>query len=191
VRELAPDTALLVEDETDLLLFPPLRAGWAKEGKPAAVRLTGWNARRVVFGTMDLQTGDRLLHVRERQRSGEFQPLLAAVRERYGVRPIAVLLDEDSSHTAKASVALAQELAIRLLWFPKRAPELNPMDTLWRHAKDLICANRQYETIEEQARRFVQYLASLPNQDALRMAGIQSPDFWLRSALSKDFCGSA
>lgn len=191
MRGLAPSTALLVEDETDLLLFPPLRAGWAKEGEPAVVRLTGWNARQVVFGTMELRTGERMLQMRDRQRSKDFQPLLAAVHKRYGVRPIAMLLDEDSSHTAKASLALAQELEIRLFWLPKRAPELNPMDTLWRHAKDLICANRQYETIEEQACRFVEYLARLSNQDALRIAGIQSPGFWLRSVLSKDFCGPA
>lgn len=191
MRGLAPRTAILAEDETDLLLFPLLRAGWAKAGEPAAVRLSGWNARRVVFGAMELRTGERVLQVQERQRSADFQPLLVAARERYGARPITVLLDEDPSHTARASATLAQELDIQLLWLPKRAPELNPMDSLWRHAKDLICANRQYQTIEEQALRFVRYLESLPNQAALRMAGVQSPDFWLKSALSKDFWGHA
>lgn len=57
VRKLAVETALLAEDETDLLLFPPLRAGWAKAGEPAQVWLSGWNARRVIFGAMDLRTG--------------------------------------------------------------------------------------------------------------------------------------
>jgi len=42
----------LFEDETDLLLFPPLRAGWAQRGKSAEVPLSGRNARWVVFGAV-------------------------------------------------------------------------------------------------------------------------------------------
>jgi hypothetical protein len=180
---LAPGTALWAQDETDLLLFPPLRASWAKEGAPAEVRLSGWNARRVVFGAMDLRVGRRVWVVREHQRGPDFQILLRTLRKRCEDRPIALLLDEDPSHRAQGSVRLAAALDLQLLWLPKRAPELNPMDTLWRHAKDRISANRQYETIEEHVRRFVAYLRSLTNQQALRTAGVLSPDFWLRSAL--------
>jgi transposase len=178
---------VLVEDETDLLLFPPLRAGWARQGEAAQVWLTGWNARRVVFGALDLGSGRRLFVVREHQRSADFQLLLTRLREHYADRPIAVLLDEDTSHTAKGSQELAARLNIRLLWLPKRAPELNPMDTLWGQAKDLLSANRQYETIEEQAARFVKYLESLPDEEALKLAGVLSTDFWLRAALSNYF----
>jgi hypothetical protein len=41
-----------------------------------------------------------------------------------------MLLDEDPSHTAKGSVRLAAELGVRLVWLPKRCPELNPLDHL-------------------------------------------------------------
>jgi hypothetical protein len=37
---------VLAEDETDLLLFPPLRASWSPRGEPAQVMLTGRNANR-------------------------------------------------------------------------------------------------------------------------------------------------
>lgn len=174
---------IVIEDETDLLLFPPLRAGWAQRGKPAEVLLSGFNARRVIFGGINLRSGRRLFMIREHQRSGDFQIFLKALRKQYGKRPIALLLDEDPSHTAKGSVALAQELDITLLWLPKRSPKLNPMDTLWGQGKDLLNANRQYATIEKQAARFVEYLESLPDQEALRMAGVLSGHFWLRSAL--------
>jgi hypothetical protein len=43
-------SVVLAEDETDLLLFPPLRAMWSLRGVPAEVLLNGWNARRTVFG---------------------------------------------------------------------------------------------------------------------------------------------
>jgi transposase len=147
------------------------------------VLLSGFNDRRVVFGAMNLKTGRRLFLVRERQRGADFQVFLKALRKQYGNRPIALLLDEDRSHTAKGSVALAQQLDITLLWLPKRSPKLNPMDTLWRHAKDLVSANRQYATIDQQAVRFVRYLKSLSDQEALHLAGVLSRHFWLRSVL--------
>lgn len=173
----------MIQDETDLLLFPPLRSGWAREGEPAEVVLSGFNARRVIFGGMNLRTGKRLFLVREHQRSADFQVFLRRLRQQYGDRPIALLLDEDPSHTAKRSVALAEQLDITLLWLPKRSPELNPMDTLWGQGKDLLDANRQYATIDKQAARFVAYLRSLPDLEALRLAGVLSGNFWLRSVL--------
>jgi hypothetical protein len=57
---------LLVEDETDLLLFPPLRAGWALRGRPREAPISGQNDRQVVFGAMNLCTGRRWFLVRDR-----------------------------------------------------------------------------------------------------------------------------
>jgi transposase len=39
VKDLGPQAALLFEDETDVLLFPPLRACWARRGESAEVVL--------------------------------------------------------------------------------------------------------------------------------------------------------
>src|SRR5918996_5145314 len=75
IRHLPPGSVLLAEDETDLLLFPPLRANWGRRGEPSRVLLSGWNARRVVFGAMNLRTGARLFSVRQRQRQEDFQAL--------------------------------------------------------------------------------------------------------------------
>lgn len=126
-----PRRVLLAEDETDLLLFPPLRAGWSLRGQPTRVLLSGRNARRVVFGAMNLATGHRLLLARLQQRAEDFQVFLAQVHRHYRGWHVGLLLDEDPSHTAAASQALAEHFGMRLLWLPKRCPELNPMDTLW------------------------------------------------------------
>ena len=55
-----PRSMVLAEGETDLLLFPPLRACWSPKGKPKRVVLCGRNARRTVFGVINLRTGGRL-----------------------------------------------------------------------------------------------------------------------------------
>jgi hypothetical protein len=182
---------LLVEDETDLLLFPPLRSGWALRGQPREVQISGKNARRVVFGAMNLCTGSRWFLVRDCQKALDFQEFLSLLHAHYRGWHLALLLDEDSSHVANGSLELAAQLSIRLIWLPNRSPNLNPMDRLWGQGKDVVTANRQYATIEGQVDRFQTYLESLSNREALHTAGVLSKGFWLRSVLSKNFCGPA
>ena len=171
---------MLAQDETDLLLFPPLRAGWSKRGEVARVWLSGRNARRVIFGAMDLTTGARLFVPRRKGRSADFQAFLEEMRWHYRGWHVALLLDEDPSHTAKGSVRVAAELGVRMAWLPKRCPELNPMDHLWGHAKEAMCGNRQEATIERLVERFLEYLGGLSRWEALTKAGTLSDDFWLR-----------
>jgi hypothetical protein len=147
------------------------------------VVLCGRNARRVVFGAMNLRTGYRLFLPLSRQRAVDFQAFLAEVHSRYRGRQVAMLLDEDPSHTAKGSVQLADELDIELLWLPKRCPELNVMDTLWGQGKDVVCADKQYASLDEQTDCFIRYLKSLSALEALHTAGVHSEDFWLRALL--------
>jgi len=95
---------------------------------------------------------------------------------------VALLLDEDSCHTAKASVRQAEGMT--LLWLPNRAPKLNPMETLRGQAKDVISANQQYPTIEQHVDRFLDYVRSLTNEEALHTSGVLSRNFWLKGVLS-------
>ena len=171
------------EDETDLLLFPPLRACWALRGRPAEVPISGRNDRRVIFGAMNLRTGTRLFLARERQRAVDFQDFLRAIRWHDRGWHVALLRDEDSSHTKGGSPGVAEALGIGLIWLPKRCPKLNPMDHLWWYGKASISANRQYTPIDEQVERFTGYLGALTPGDALRKAGVRSKKFWLRRSL--------
>jgi hypothetical protein len=183
IRCLPPRSVVLAEDETDLLLFPPLRACWALRGQPAEVRLSGWNARRVIFGAMNLRNGSRLFLAQERQQAEDFQVFLELIHSYYRGWHVALLLDEDPSHTAEDSVELAEDYDMDLLWLPKRCPKLNPLDTLWGQGKDRMSANKQYASIDDQVDRFLDYLQSLSGQEALHTAGVLSENFWLKKAL--------
>ena len=175
-----PRTAKLAEDETDLRLFPPLRAGWARRGEEAPAPISGGNAKRVVFGALNLETGGRVFLAHRRQRGVEFEDFLEEVRWYYRGRQVALLLDEDSSHTAEDAQDTSRAKAAELLWLPKRSPHLNPMDHLWRHAKEVMSANHQYASIDAQVEQFIDYLSGLSAYEALKKAGIFSKDFWLK-----------
>ena len=171
--------AKLFEDETEIHLFPPLSAGWARCGQEAKVPITGENAQRAVFGTIDIETGHRIHVARKRLCATDFQVMLRLIRENYASRKVALLLDGASSHTADDSQALAAQLDIMLIWLPPKCPQLNPVDRLWKCAKQKVCANRQYRTIAEQEDHFIAYLQSLSAHEALRKSGLLAKNFWL------------
>jgi len=177
---LTPRTVLLALDETDLLLLPPLRAGWARRGQPAPVPISGQNARRTVFGSLNLRTGHALFLSQPHQCAKNFQAFLKLIHQHYRGWPVALLLDENSCHTAQGSLRLAQGLGIQLLWLPKRSPHLNPVEHLWREAKGVLCANYQDACLDHQGGSFIDYLQSLSATQRLRKAGVLSKKFWLR-----------
>jgi hypothetical protein len=80
---------------------------------------------------MNLVVDNRLFQVCYWQRAEDFQAFLHQVHRQYRGWQVTLLLTSDRSHTVLTSQTLAAELGIQFLWLPKRAPELNPMDTLW------------------------------------------------------------
>lgn len=173
----------LFEDETDLLLFPPLAGTWGRRGVPIPVPISGANARRVFYGSIALVSGHRVAQIQERQRAANFWDFLEYLRWCYRGWYVVLLLDPDASHTAFESLQAADELEIELDLLPKRAPELNGMDQLFRRGKRLVSANRQYPDVDEHAARFLHWMLELSPAQALTMAGIRSEHFWLRDCL--------
>lgn len=126
-------------------------------------------------------TGHRLFLTRRQQRGADCEAFLDEIHEHYQGWHVALLLDEDSRHTAEDSQSLADAYEIELLWLPQRSPHLNPMDHLGRPGKEVMLANHQYDAIDTQAERFIGYLRELPAREALRKAGVLSEHFGLRT----------
>ncbi len=175
----AAGAVVLCEDETILREFPPLRACWGKVGQAVEVPVTGSNARRVVFGALNPFTGTRVCMTAPRNTGPAFRAFLRALRGRYKRWALLLVLDRGSSHTAKATLALAAALRITLAWLPTACPELNPVEALWRDAKQQVSANRAYADVDEQAARFVDHVCGHTDRTALRLAGLTSGNYWL------------
>jgi transposase len=118
---------------------------------------------------------------RERHKRAEnFQAFLKLIHQHYRGWSVALLLDENSCHTAQGSLRLAHALGIERLWLPKRSPHLNPVEPLWREAKGVLCANYQDAGLDHQVDGFIDYLQNLSASRCLRKAGVLSKKFWLR-----------
>jgi transposase len=178
-----PDAVLLFLDATILRLFPPLRFAWAFRGEQAEVRISGRNAKRVLFGVINPRTGHRLVLRRFGMRQEDFQAFLRYLRRHYPGRPLWLLLDRAPCHEALKSQRLARALEIEFLWLPKQCSELNAMDQLWKELKRLIAANRQFRTVDQGAGYAEQWFLDLSPRQALRKAGVLSENFWLKDFL--------
>ena len=175
----AAGAVVLCEDETTLREFPPLRAGWGKVGQAVEVPVTGRNARRVVFGALNPFRGTRLCMSAERNGGPAFREYLRWLRGTYKRWDLLLVLDRGSCHTAKATLALAAALRITFAWLPTACPELNPVEALWRDAKQRVSANRAHPDLDAHAADFVAHVVGHTDGAALRLSGASSGNFWL------------
>jgi transposase len=177
---LAAGGEVWVADETALREFPPLRAGWSRVGHPALVVISGRNARRTLCGALNVTTGELVCLPLLRCRTDD---VVTAMTELGNVRPgVPKLLIWDNApphhpHRVRDAAAAA---GITLAFLPFRAPELMPLEELWRGLKQTVAANRCYVSLEELVHRALAWLASMPNEERRRRRGRTSSKFeWL------------
>jgi hypothetical protein len=169
-----------VADETTLREFPPRRAAWSRRREQAVVTISGRNARRVVHGALNATTGELVRTVTATSKTGD---VAAAVETPGAVRPTAPKLligDNAPPHQPKRVRAAAALAGIDLAFLPFRAPELMPLEDVWRGLKGEVAANRCYATMAELAERAVAALDASTPEQRLRRAGLRSSKFdWL------------
>jgi transposase len=177
---LAAGGEVWMADETALREFPPLRAGWSRRGEPAVVLISGKNTRRTILGALQVGTGELVRTVRERCRTDD---VLAAVEALGTVRPgVPTLLIWDNAppHHPHRVRDAAQAAGITLAFLPCRAPELMPLEELWRGLKQTVAANRCYPSLEELTQRALTWLDDMSDTDRLRRCGFETSKFdWL------------
>ena len=169
-----------VADETALREFPPLCAVWRQQGTPTNVIISGRNGRRTILGARNVGTGELVRTVRPRCRTDD---VLAAVQALGGVRPAVpklLIWDNAPPHHPHRVREAAAAAGITLAFLPVRAPELMPLEDLWRGLKRTVAANRCYASLDELAERAVAWLDAMTPLDRLCCCGFAASKFdWL------------
>jgi len=79
-----------------------------------------------------------------------------------------VLVMDNVSYHKSASVLAALSLfehRLLMIWLPPYCPELNLIERYWKHLKDLACANKLHDRMEEVVAS-VEYMLSQQNDPA-------------------------
>jgi hypothetical protein len=183
---LAAGGSIWFGDETTVREFPPLRAAWAPRGAQQVVVISGRNARRVVHGALNIQSGQLVRVIRARNRGADCAALVEALAlDCPAGRPHLLVWDNAPPHHTHAARDAAAAAGIVIDWLPFRAPELNPCEAgalwaAWREMKRVVAANRAYADVDEQAIRAVAWLDDRSGEENLHTSGLLSSKFdWL------------
>jgi len=172
VVEAVEGTAILYADESRIQLLPLLRAMWGWIGQQLRVRTPGTNATRMLFGALNIRTGEWDYLVREHMRKEDFIVFLEHLLEVYP-GPILLIVDNYSSHTAKlVQVWLREHPRLQLLYLPTYCSHLNPVEQIWLHLKNRIAANRLYASMKLLLDTVDAFFTEMTPEKALEYAGI-------------------
>jgi transposase len=78
-----PTATLLAEDEADQQLLPVLRAMWQRVGTQVRIPTPGQNAKRGVFGALNVRTGEWFYQLTPHKRSADFIAFLTQLLVAY------------------------------------------------------------------------------------------------------------
>jgi transposase len=173
LSEILADAAatIMASDECDLHLLPVLRAMWQRVGQQVRLITPGQNAKRGVFGTLNLRTGEWFYQLTDRKRSVEFIACLMALLTAYPTGLIYVIVDNASIHTSRAVQKwLAEHTRLQLVYLPTYSGhQLNPVEKVWWDLKDCVAANRRFKCLSELDAVIQRYFATFTREQALRL----------------------
>lgn len=177
---LAAEGEVWVADETALREFPPLRAAWGKQGAPVTVLISGRNARQTLLGAMQVRTGELVVVPRPRGRTDDVLAMIAALSAVRPEIPKLLIWDNAPPHHPHRVRDAAQAAQITIAYLPFRAPELMPLEDLWRGLKATVAANRAYASLDELVQRALAWLGAMTDEERRAKCGLTSSKFeWL------------
>jgi transposase len=150
-----------VADEPALREFPPLRAGWSLRGHPALVTITGRNAQRTLFGALNVSTGELVCLPLVRCRTDDIVDAVTALGQVHPGIPKLLIWDNAPPHHPHRVRDAGDAVGITLAFLPFRAPELMPLEELWRGLTQTVEANRCYASLNELVTRALTWLTTL------------------------------
>ena len=177
---LAAGGEVWMADETALREFPPLRAARRQAGSPTSIVISGRNGRRTILGALNIGTGEFVRTVRARCRTDDVLTAVEAVGAVRPDTPKLLVWDNAPPHQPHRVRDAAAAANITVAFLPFRAPELMPLEDLWRGLKQTVAANRCYASLDELAERAVAWLDAMTPLDRLCRCGFTSSKFdWL------------
>jgi len=166
---------VVAADECDMHLLAVLRAMWQRLGQQLRLPTPGQNAKRGVFGALNLRTGQWFYRLTEHKRSADFMAFLTTVLAAYPVGRVYVLVDNASIHTSRSVQKwLTEHVRLELVYLPTYSGHrLNPVEKVWWDLKDEIAANRCFQSLAELDAAIRRYFAGLTPADLLALANCE------------------
>jgi putative transposase len=167
------------EDGAGAWLNGPVRRTWGKAGQTPVLQLSGKRNDKIsMVAWICFKEGEEPRMIYAVKPSGcytkkDFPRFLALLHRRLD-GPVTIVWDNYSSHISRHVKQYAQRQDwLTIIQLPSYAPELNPVELLWAHAKEKI-ANRAFRSIDElhrSAKSALRYIQRHPELLTAFLAG--------------------
>ena len=144
------ELTVLFEDETDVRRLPPLRGMWMRRGEQARLPVPEANGKFALYGVLNPLSGETFTAPYPKGKAEHTKAFVERVLERFD-GAVLLVWDQASWHTSQLIEQVVSGYErLRVLLLPKRAPQENPVEDLWRQLKRLVAANleRDLETLK-------------------------------------------
>ena len=154
---------------------------WQRVGTQVRIPTPGQNAKRGVFGALNVRTGEWFYQLTAHKRSADFLAFLRQLEVAYPTGRVYVLVDNASIHTSRAVQRwlLTQERLV-LVYLPTYSGHrLNPVEKVWwaltgntrtRPARGAsVAANRAFRNLAELDAAIQRYFADFPHARVLAL----------------------
>lgn len=154
--DLSQETVLLAQDESRFASESSRITSWSTQG--TAVSYSGYRYGTALncFGSFNLHTGHMISSFHDKGNTLTTIEHFKIVREYYGDKPIAYLIDNASWHKTKKVKEYCEENNITLLFLPPYSPEYNPIERVWSFLKSKV-KNIYFST----AKKFIDFITDL------------------------------
>jgi transposase len=154
--KLCSDIVLLSQDESRFSSESNHITSWSTKG--VAVSYSGYRYGTSLncFGSFNLHTGHLISSFHNTGNALTTIEHFKIVREYYGDKPIAYLIDNASWHKTKKVQEYCEENNITLLFLPPYSPEFNPIERVWGFLKSKV-KNVYFST----AKKFIEFVTDL------------------------------
>lgn len=151
---------LLTADEMVLSTQTTFQKVWLPVNKYPKVDVSNERKNRSIYGFLNVKNGVEHAFKTEWQNSITTCEILEKVCQLYPKQLIVIIWDNAAWHRSKEVREYLNKTRhrIRLISFPRYAPELNPQEHVWKAARSAISHNKFLENIDKATDEFVAYL---------------------------------
>lgn len=166
-RIIASGATTFFLDEANTKLHPKNGYIWTREKSKPLIPTFSSHQKVTTIGAVNPLKGKELHITRKKFNAQKVIELLAIIL--FCTRGnIVVFLDRHKAHTTEKTHEIqnfaAKHPRLRLEYFPKCSPKLNPMETLWGYARGKKLNNRLYKNTRALAISFSKNLSSIPTE---------------------------
>ena len=148
---------VVCEDESIVVYDSIVKKVWAIKGSNPIVLVTGKHKKTCLFGAVSLDKR-QIFRQSKKINQDSFLNFLKEIKKKF--KKFVLYMDKAPWHNNKKieKYLKKQKRCIRVIWFPKYSPELNPVEECWRQSKDSVVGSKFYYKFESMKKEFSSYL---------------------------------